>query len=501
MRLRFTLLVLAWACGAGAAARAAAPEEPLALKDALDRAIAGNVDLQRERVAIDLSAANLEAAHGLFDVTLFAESTFSRRTTPPLTSQDIGSGFTNRLDNQIGVRRMLESGGTLSLSGSGSWSLTNSRFSCGFDAGTTGTCNFFGGNLGLTFTHPLLRGFGSEVTQANLRRRRIEHDAALLDRQMRVANLLRDVVIGYWEVAYATQDLAIRRSAVELAREQLRITRAQIDVGRLAPVDAAAVERAIGDREQEVAAAEQRLYFRTLDLRRLFGARPDVSLAVFVAAEAPSVTVMPEVDAAAEVERAVAANPQLRALRLGLDLSQIDVETALSTLRPRLDFVGTAGSTARTRELSDTIDGLLRMRDLTWSAGLSFELPLQNRAARGGVEAARLRAEDVRLSSHDFDLSLRDQTLRLASDVKTATIRLDLARKTVGFAQQSLEAEKARFAVGRATNNEVLLRQQELKTAEIQVLRATVDVLVSETALSAITARILERYGVTLKGS
>jgi outer membrane protein len=75
-----------------------------------------------------------------------------------------------------------------------------------------------------------------------------------------------------------------------------------------------------------------------------------------------------------------------------------------------------------------------------------------------------------------------------------------LAKQTVGFAQQNLEAERARFSVGRSTNNDVLLRQQELKNAEISVVRATVDLLDSEIALSAITAEILDRYGVVLKG-
>ena len=70
----------------------------------------------------------------------------------------------------------------------------------------------------------------------------------------------------------------------------------------------------------------------------------------------------------------------------------------------------------------------------------------------------------------------------------------------MGFAQQNLEAEKARFSVGRSTNNEVLRLQQELKNAEINVVRATVDLLDSDVNMSAITAEILDRYGVVLKG-
>ena len=64
-----------------------------------------------------------------------------------------------------------------------------------------------------------------------------------------------------------------------------------------------------------------------------------------------------------------------------------------------------------------------------------------------------------------------------------------------------LDTALARFDVGRSTNNDVLLRQQELKAAEIQVARAATDQANAETALSALSGDILERYGITLSGS
>jgi outer membrane protein len=111
-----------------------------------------------------------------------------------------------------------------------------------------------------------------------------------------------------------------------------------------------------------------------------------------------------------------------------------------------------------------------------------------------------LGAEGARLDTATLDLAIRDTVLRVSSNINSASQRVDLAKQTVGFAQQNLEAEKARFSVGRSTNNEVLRVQQELKTAEIQVVRATVDLLNSEANLSAITAEILDRYSVQLRG-
>jgi outer membrane protein len=482
------------------AAPAPAPTEPLTLIEALQRAVAGNLDLRRERVNIEIADASMTVARGQFDFVLNAGVSFQRSTQPSLSSQDIASGASSDLAVNVGVLRNLESGGRVQLSLQTDTVNSNSRLQCGTGLnGAAENCTFYNSSLGLTFNHPLLRGFGVEITQANLRKARIQKDMALLNRQMRAANVLRDVVTAYWELSYATQDLAIRRSAVDLAQEQLRITKAQIDVGRLAPIDQAAVERAIGDRLQDVALSEQNLYFRTLDLRRLLGIAAEAGQPPFAAAEMPSAATR-DLDAASELRRALESNPQLRSLKMGLALNAIDVQTARDTLKPRLDLVGTVGSRGRNVNFTETLTQAVGLDELTWSAGLNFQLPVENRTASGQYRTAELGLDQGRIDAGALELTIRDTVLRYASQIHTSTTRVGLAKQTVGFAQQNLEAEKARFSVGRSTNNEVLRLQQELKNAEIAVVRATVDLLDSDVNMSAITAEILDRYGVVLRG-
>jgi outer membrane protein len=502
MTARLRSLFLAAACAALLTAPtppARAAEQPLTLMQAIEMAVNANPDLRRERITIDVADAQVEAARGAFDFVLSSGLVFSRRTTPPLNSQDVQGGFTNNLTLDLGLARALETGGGVSLAVRNSRSDTNNRLQCGTLAGVATDCTIYGSSVELGFSHPLLRGFGSEIAQANLRRQRVQKDQALLNRQMRAANVIRDVVNTYWGLSYATQDLAIRRSAVELAREQLRVTQAQIDVGRLAPVDAAAVERAIGERMQEVLVSEQELLFRTLELRRLFGQGADPNLQVYGANDAPQGGPR-DVDVAAEVGRAIVSNPQLRAIQLGMKLTEIDLQTARSSLRPRLDFVGQVGAAGRRRELEDAVAQAFGLDDMTWSAGLQFEVPLENRLAEGQERVARLGSELARLDAGDLELEIRNQVVRLSAVIRTASKRVELAKATVGFATQNLEAEKARFSVGRSTNNDVLLRQQELKNTEIQVVRATVDLLVGENNLAALTGELLDRYRIVLKG-
>jgi outer membrane protein TolC len=70
---------------------------------------------------------------------------------------------------------------------------------------------------------------------------------------------------------------------------------------------------------------------------------------------------------------------------------------------------------------------------------------------------------------------------------------------TTTHAALDLEAERARFAVGRATNFDVLRRQEELAIAKLRQARARTDHLKATAALGAVTSEILERYDVVVK--
>lgn len=478
----------------------------LSLMQAVERALAGNADLRRERVAVAATVARQMAAAGQFDVLLESGLGIRREVAPSLcpandpACNDPYAGRTTTSSLTVGFSRRLETGGTLKLGGA----LTRTDVQMPNLYGTTagyGTTigSFYDSNLALTFTHPLLRGLGTEVTLANLRKARIQHDIAQLNRQMRVCNVVRDVVVAYWELAYTTQDLAIKQTAVALAQEQLRTTQALITAGRLADSDAASVQRAIAQRQEDLALAEQNLYFRSLDLQRLFGVPVNADLPLLAAADAPS-SPTPNVEPVAEIARALEANPQLRALNLGMALSQTDVATARNTLRPRLDFAGGIGPVGRKVGLAGTAREMTELSNLGWSAGLVFELPLENRVARGQMHEAQEELNLSRINAEDFAAQVRELVLRASRSIVTAAKRVELGRHEVVFAGQNLDAERARFQVGRTTNNDVLLRQQELKDAETRLLRSTVDQNESEVALSAVTAEVLDHFALVLKG-
>lgn len=487
---------------AGDRARSETAPESLTLRQAIGRAIEGNIDLRKQNVALRVAAANVLAAEGLFDVTLSGDASFIHNVVPPLRDGDTTAGSATSPVLNLAVGRVLETGGKLSLNLQGRRTTSTQFFTC------TGTapvgmppdvrCDIYQPNVSLNFTQPLLRGFGREITEANLRRQRINQNLALLNRQARAANDVRDTIIAYWELAYQAKDLEIRHSAEALARQQLATTDAQIQVGRMGALESAAVNRAIAQAQVEVATSEQLLMARSLDLQRLFGTAAPTTFMGFAAGDPPNATAH-EVNVDAETKHALVASPALRSIREGLSLSEIDVQVAAASLRPLLDLNASVGRVGRNLDFSEVLSQLGNNDNTIWSAGLTFAFPVQNRAARGASEAARANGESAKLDAYDLELAIRDGVARFAAQIRSAGQRIDFARASVGFAEQNLEAERARFSVGRSTNNDVLLRQQELKQAQISVARAIVDLLEADVALEALTGDILDTYGVALK--
>jgi outer membrane protein TolC len=495
-----TLIVLA-APAAGRAADADAPPPPpaLSLREAIVGAVKGNVDLRREGITLRTDEANIKAALGQFDFVLSADGTFTRRVNPPVSSKDVQSGPTETVNTDLFLTRPLETGGQLQLQISPDGQHTTSQLACGAIGDPNALCNIYNPSVNLNFTQPLLRNFGTEVTEANLRKARMTRDQELWNRSARAANVLRDTITAYWELAYQTTDLEIRRSAVALAEEQLRTTEAQIKVGKMGDLQAAAVRRAIYDDKAEVETSQQQLVGRALDLLRLMGSPVPARFAGLRAADAAAPDPH-DVDTDAETARALGASPALKALQQGIALSDVDVRTAAAALKPQLDFSASIGRMGRNVLAGESLRQLLKQDNTTGAAGLIFSLPIQNRAARGAAEAARAAEDNARLTAQDMELAIRDGAARLSAQIRSASHRIDDAKQSVKFALQNLDAERARFTAGLSTNNDVLMRQQELKQAQINGVRAAVDLLEADVALAALTGDVLDTYGVQLRG-
>ena len=471
---------------------------PISLREAVSAAIGRNPTLgvsAADRIAAEGRA---RSAAGIDDFVIDAALNWveSRKTLDP--SDPLQVPALDQIDASLSVTRYLPSGGRVALRLSHEFAATTfSTLEDGKEISRS-LSRIHLPALRLTVAHPLLRGLGVRVARAGLRRARVQGNVASLQRQAALLDILRQVVIGYWELLYAQEELAIRQTAAQAARDQLAVVRANIDTGKLPASASAEVEVTIALRDEEAQLAEQTLADRSLELRRL--AFLDIGPDQILLRATVDLEALPELPSMAEIAETLRQrNPELAAARTQQETSIVDLDVARNGLLPQLDLTVSGGPSGFSPDAATAYSQLGRFNSYSVDAALVFQYPIRQRLARGAYQAAggALRSAQLRVSEVQAQLLAR--LGRMLAAAVTARQRIDILAPATAAANLDLEAQRARFAVGRATNFDVLRRQQGLALAQLHQVRARVDYLDALAAIEALTGDILDRFGVTLR--
>jgi outer membrane protein TolC len=482
------------------AATAPAAADPLNLQEAITLAVRRNPALGAAGADVGIAQAAALVARGLDDPVLDAAGTWRESRSELVAGAPVQQPAADQITGTLGLTQPLPTGGRLGLRLLDDYSLT--RFATGLDSMmplTRSTSDAFAPSLQLSLVHPLLRGFGVPVARADRRRARAQIDAATAGREGVAAALVRDVVLAYWDLAFAARELDIRRAAAASAREQLRRVEANIGVGKQPRSASAEIEVAIALRDDAVLSAEQILMDRAIELGRLCGLPITVGRGpMVVAAETPppSATVP---DGGAALARALAQSPQLAAARAQGRAAAIEIDVTDNGLLPQLDVGVAGGPVANAATAHAAYSQITGFSSYTVRADLIFQQAIGRHQAHGALAAARERLRKVQLTESDIAAQVAAAVGHAVAAIEAAHRRADVLAPSTRAAALDLEAEKARFEVGRSTNFDVLRRQDSLAEVQLVLLRAQVDHLKALAALEAATGDILTHHGVVLR--
>jgi len=501
-----------------AAAPGVAAQEPLTIAEATARALAKNHAIRIERESIAAADARMSGARGEYDPQLRFDVT-TRRWRDPDTSLFSGapSGRVAASNDSVGsslaVTQLFKSGGTATLWSSVSRAGTNNTLSLFQPAYLT--------SLGVDLRQPLLRNRAIDPSRAALLVTALDRDrsGAALDRQL--LETVSEVEAAYWSLVAARRDVEVRRDSIALA-EQLRAdTAVRIAAGTASPSDiaqpTAELERRRGDlfaaREAAVRAE------RALKLLMLDSAGDALWTADVRPSDAPEIA-RAGVDVAAAIAEALRSRPEIADARAQIAQQDIGATLARDAVRPRLDVVGgyTMRGLAGSRNpgaasigglpvaMPSSLDGGSMTSWLTLSQqkfsdvaiGLSVEIPIAARAARGQLGAAQAQQRQASLTLAQAEQRVAVDVRNAATALETAAGRIDAARAGLSAAQVQLQAEQDRFGAGLTTSFFVLTRQNDLALAQLAEIAALTDYRRAQTELARATGTLLRDRGIHL---
>ncbi len=419
----------------------------LSLAEAVQQALVNNIGLQLQKDEVDSAEGAKQAAAGDFDVVATGEGGAESEEQTPLIEGAAEKEKTAKWG--IGLQKKLTTGTEVSLN----WN--NNRYSS--TPTTTLIEPAYTSGMTLGVRQPLLQGFGTDRQTATMRASEKNLTAATFLVDAEAADLAARVKGAYWNLVYAWQDKSVKELSLTLARKLLDETEEKIRAGKLASVDIYQPQSEIARREEGLISADRAIGLYEDELKLLLNNRD--WQAQFLPTDRPPAP-EPTPELALVEENALNNRPDLKAAELTIEAAKIQEEVALDNIRPSLALVGQVGQGGTEDAYGDSLSDAVDDPKTRWQAGLAFSMPLQNNGAKGLYRQAGAAHNKAKNSAQLLRLQVQKSVRTTVRDVQLALKAMEATKKTSVAGGKRLEAEQAKFEVGRSTTFDVLTAQE-----------------------------------------
>ncbi|MBI4906645.1 MAG: TolC family protein [Acidobacteria bacterium] len=354
---------------------------------------------------------------------------------------------------------------------------------------------YYTSNFGFTVSQSLLRGFGRTVNSRNIRIAKKQINVSDLVFVQQVQTTVSSVINIYWDLVSYHQDVEVKKKALSLAQKLLEDNKKQVEIGTLAPIEIVRAEAEVARNQQDVTVSETRLLQQETVLKNVISrtgpANPVISEARIVPTDTIRIPDTEEIRPIQDlVSTALDKRPDVSQTRINIETAKMSLEGSKSALKPDLGFQGQmrnnglAGTGAIipvpgspnqfvsvanpyfVGGFGDVLGQLFRRNFPDYSFSFQLTIPISNRTARADManDFLRLRQSELR------EQALRNQ---IRVDVQNALIALQQARagyqsavKARVFAEQTLDAEQKKYALGASTIFLVIQAQRDLAVAQ-----------------------------------
>jgi outer membrane protein TolC len=431
----------------GAAEELLPPRDPrrISLDDALQIALEKNLRIQLATLDVDAAEPEVDATRAKFHPVVGADGVVleNRTETGLLTDR------ARTQDGRVFLRQEVPTGGTLTMSG---------RWVEDKEEGSARSTNSL---AAVEVRQPLMRGGRVYVA------RRFIYDAEydLEIQQARLGAEVLDVAaqtkIAYYNAVLSELLIEVVESAIVRNIGLLEASQALFEASRVTKRDVVSAEIQLSkDRIELASRVADRESSQNL-LRDVLGE----PIGVYLDPTDRHVPFQPiELRVDDWIQVAFTNRPELLEIRKRIDKADLETRVRKNDVLPILDFVGTYQEDYRSGN-----------SDSAWAVGGLFEIPIGNVAARRRLTTARVQQARVEREyvqrERSIELEVREIEIRLRESIR----RLEGLIAGVEQARLKREIALARFELGRADNLDITDAEDDLVSAESDLLRAVVD--------------------------
>ncbi len=515
-----TLLgMLGLAPGAGAkddpAAAYPAPtlhgELRLSLAEAISMGLENNLGIEIERHAPLIAHQDHEASWGSYDPDWITEMGYSDDRQPnssDLIGNDIDEYFEKNLGGQAGFQGLLP------------W--LNTQFSALLETYNTETnasyqelSPNYTTNVSLIARQPLLRGLIWNEPWTQVKASQVLYAASLEQFRRDLMDTVTQIEGGYWALIADEERVGVAEKSLETAQALLDQVTTQYEVGVVSRVEIAEAEAGVAARDFELIRAQNRYHDR-MDrvINLVLGPNLTADSRITIEpTDRPDDFVVYDIDVEQAVQIAFRHRPELAIANRDIERLELNLRFAKNQRLPQFDIEGRWQPNGR-RGRQNPFDPRAGVREgqLLGPWGSSFDLdsnswgvrgvltmPLGNVAGRHNVSKAELDLRRAHVEKTRVEQDIILNVRAAARDLTSSQEGIEAAERRQAAAGEQLRAEEIRLEYGESTPFDVLLREQDLVSADQEFIEAVEVYRSSATGLDRAQGTILRNRNINVE--
>ena len=473
----------------------------LTLKETIERVLKNNISISVQSYNSKINEQFIFEKEADFDPTLDFEFKFGEETRQSSSSSSLSDAKNRNQDYDwdFSVSQKFVTGGDYELSMDNNRNRTSSSL--------TSLNPTYSSDLALTVTQPLLKDFGID-----LNKRKIyiaKNDQKISDHQFteKVIDTLTEAENIYWDLVFSIEDLKVKETSLQRARDLEKQVKAQVDVGTLAELEILQAQSDVASRDEQLLNAQNLIEDNEDNFKNILNSSFDSEdgLKKIIPADSPVFEPGSENSLEEALKTALTLRPDLLAKKKELDNRNIEAKYNENQMLPTLDLIGSLGlnglsgdSTTTNGAYDTALSEVFSTNYGLWQFGINLSYPLGNRAAKSKLAAKRLEVAQLLLDIKDLEKNIVVEVREAHRQIKTDIKKVQATRVARKLAEEKLNAEEKKFKVGLSTSFNVLEFQEDLAEEQSNEIKAVIDYNKSLTRLNQVMARTLEAHDIKL---
>ena len=477
----------------------------LSLHDAIVLALDNNSGIRVQESSVETAKFALLRSFQSFDPK-FQTILKAGRTSLPGFSQIQGPGTFSDLNQtaQFNYTQTLQTGTNVEVGLNSFRDSNNSAF------------NFLNPNyqsgLNLQITQPLLRNRWRFANTAPIVIARINLQQSRSTFKADVNAALLQAITRYWALVRANNNLEVARKSQDAAEATYQHDKRALALGALPPLDIYRSESEVASRRLQVIQSEYLVKQAEENLRFTLGANQDP----YIQALDIDATEPPEpqgelltIDFATALGQAIETRPEILASQQALAADDTSIRLAHNQLLPDLQLQASYqgngvggnsnfGGVVTRGGLGTSLNQVFNFGFPGYSASLTLNLPLKNRAAQADLGAALVTRHRDLYSAQQAREQITQEVANAVHQLEQTKLSIAAGKTALDLAQKMLAAEQRKAQLGAENVFFELDAQTRVATAEATLLQAEVDYQTAVASLHNATGSLLQDYDVQI---